>query len=321
MNKRIIQSIFLSLFFVLYLPIYGQNAEILLKERVVVPGPVVTLGELADVTCSDKEFKNKLEHVEIANSPTPLKVRIIKRAYIASRLKQNQIPAEKIIMAGSEKVIFSTDIKEVTGNDIINCARTYVESKLSYKLDERVIIINKKFSSFFVPSRGLRISVLERKIGIMKGKFWVTVGIYNYDKLYRSLMVPVKVRTFENVVVACTDIMGGKIIKQENVAIAKKETTTFGEGLIYNLDDVVGKRTKMTLRKDSILKERILERIPLVEKGEQVTITVIKGGVVIRTAGKAMQNGNYDEYIRVLNLGSNESLVAKVAGDGVVTIQ
>ena len=320
MNKRIIQ-IFAGLLFVLYLPMYGQEASVSLKEKVVVPGPVVSLGELADVSSADGELKSKLERIEIANSPAPLKARILKRAYILSRLKQNQIPVKKIAMTGSDKVIFSTDVKEVTGDDIINCARKYVEGKLSYKLEERVIAIDKKFGSYFVPSRDLRLAVLERKVGMMKGKFWVTVGIYNGGILYRSLMVPVKVRTFEKVVVARVPIKGGKTIKQSDVTIEKKETTTFGDDVIYSLNDAVGKRVKMTLGGDSILKKRILEEIPLVERGEQVTIMVIKGDVVIKTAGRAMQSGNKEDFIRVLNLNSNEKLLAQVSGDKYVVIR
>ncbi|MCK4967254.1 flagellar basal body P-ring formation protein FlgA [bacterium] len=320
MSKRIIQ-IFAGLLFVLYLPMYGQDASVSLKEKVIVQGPVVSLGDLADVSSADGELKSKLERIEIANSPPPLKARILKRAYILSRLKQNQIPVEKIAMTGSDKVIFSTDVKEVTGDDIINCARKYVEGKLSYKLEERVIAIDKKFGSYFVPSRDLRLAVLERKVGMMKGKFWVTVGIYNGGILYRSLMVPVKVRTFEKVVVARKVIKGGKIITQADVTVEKKETTTFGDDVIYSLNDAVGKRAKMTLRGDSILKERILEEIPLVERGEQVTIMVIKGDVVIKVPGRAMQSGNKNEVIRVLNLSSNENLLAQVSGDKYVVIR
>ncbi|MFC1558299.1 flagellar basal body P-ring formation chaperone FlgA [candidate division KSB1 bacterium] len=322
MNKSI-TKIFIGLFFLQYLPVYGQIAEVSIKEKAVVPGPVVTLGELADVSSPDSELRSKLEKIEIANSPPPLKPRIIMRAYILSWLKQNQIPVEKIRVSGSDKVVFSTDVKEVTGDDIINCARIYVEGKLPYKLEERVITIDKKFGSYFVPSRGFRLAVLEKKIGMMKGKFWITVGIYNNDILYRSLMVPVNVRTFERVVVARVPIMGGNTIKQSDVIIEKKETTTFGNDLVYEFSDVVGKRTKMTLKGDSIIKRRILEEIPLIEKGEQVTITVVKGGVIVilKGAGRAMQSGNKDEVIRVLNVDSNENLLAEVSGNGAVIIR
>ena len=320
MNKRIIQ-IFVSLLFVLYLPVYGQQVSVSLKEKVIVPGPVVCLGELADVVSADGELKRKLEGIEIANSPAPLKARIIKRAYILSRLKQNQIPVGKIVMTGSDNVIFTTDVKEITGDNIIDCARKYVEGKLPYKPEERVITIDKKFGSYFVPSRGLRLAVLERKIGIMKGKFWITAGIYNGDVLYRSVMVPVRVRTFERAVVARKVIKGGKIITPADVAVEKKETTTFGDDVVYSLNDAVGKRAKMTLKAGSILKERILEEIPLIERGERVTIIVIKGDVVVKVPGRAMQSGNKEDFIRVLNLNSNENLFAQVGGDKYVVIR
>ena len=110
MNNKIVKIIVFILFFSLSIPLYGQKAVVSIKEKVVVPGPVVVLNEIAEIICQDEDFKNKLEKIEIANSPPPLKARIMKRDYILSRLKQNQIPIEEITLSGNGEVIFSIGI-------------------------------------------------------------------------------------------------------------------------------------------------------------------------------------------------------------------
>ena len=155
----------------------------------------------------------------------------------------------------------------------------------------------------------------------MKGSFQVNVGIYNGKRLYKSMLVPVKVRTFEEVVSAKEGIGGGSVIKKEDLITERKETTTLGNKIVYNIDDAVGKKAKISIKKGDVLKSNILENVPVVQRGEFVTISVLKGDVLVKAPGKAMQDGNMDDFIRVLNLSSNENIIAQVNGNSLVIIK
>jgi len=47
----------------------------------------------------------------------------------------------------------------------------------------------------------------------------------------------------------------------------------------------------------------------------------LKGDVLVKAPGKAMQDGNMDDFIRVLNLSSNENIIAQVNGNSLVMIR
>ena len=111
------------------------------------------------------------------------------------------------------------------------------------------------------------------------------------------------------------------VIRKEDLIIERKETTTLGNKIVYNIDDAIGKKAKISINKGDILKSNILENIPIIERGEFVTITVLKGDVLITAPGKAMQDGNMDDFIRVLNLSSKENIVAQVNGNSLVIIK
>lgn len=319
--KKIIKILFI-IFFINYFFTFGnEKVDIVLKDKVIVFGSVITLGEIADIKCADEKLRESLSEIVIANSPIPLKSRIIKKIYIFNRLKHNRFDVDNMTLSGSEKVIISIDVKEISEKEIFEFVLNYLENKLPYRPEEREIVIKKRIANIFVPSRELHLEIIERRIGIMKGTFQVNVGIYNGERLNKSILVPVKVRTFENVVSAKEGIGGGSVIGKEDLIVERKETTTLGNKIIYNIDDAIGKKAKISIKKGDVLKSNILENVPVIQRGEFVTIAVSKGDVFVKAPGKAMQDGNMDDFIRVLNLSSNENIIAQVNGNSLVIIK
>ena len=319
--KKIIKILFIIFFINYFFTLGNEKVDIVLKDKVVVLGPVITLGEIADIKCADEKLRESLSEIAIANSPTPLKSRIIKKAYIFNRLKHNRFDVTDMTLSGSEKVIISIDVKEISEKEIFEFVLNYLENKLPYRPEEREIVLKTRIANIFAPSRELHLEIIERRIGIMKGSFQVNVGIYNGKRLYKSMLVPVKVRTFEEVVSAKEGIGGGSVIKKEDLITERKETTTLGNKIVYNIDDAVGKKAKISIKKGDVLKSNILENVPVVQRGEFVTISVLKGDVLVKAPGKAMQDGNMDDFIRVLNLSSNENIIAQVNGNSLVIIK
>ncbi len=90
----------------------------------------------------------------------------------------------------------------------------------------------------------------------------------------------------------------------------------------YLLDPevVVGKRLTQSLRKGTPIREDQLEIAPLVRRGDRVTITVRSEGLQIVTTGKAKQDGQLGEMIRVMNLDSKKTVFAEVVTSGDVRI-
>jgi len=320
MNKK--SKFLLFILFFQYVSVFGNDqVEIVLKDKVVVFGPVVTLGELADIICNDEELKKSLSEAEILASPPPLKIRIIKNVYIINRLKQNRLNTDKLKISGSNEIIISTDVKEITENEIVNLVEKYLNEKLPYKPENREIKIEMKIGNIIAPSKELQLKIIEKRIAMTKGAFRINIGIYNGEKLYRSILLPVKVRTFEDIVVAKENIKTGSVIKRDDLMIKREETTTFGNDIIYNVNDAVGKKTKTIIGKEGILKGNLLENMPIIEKGKFISITVLKGDVVVTAPGKALEDGYMNEFIKVLNLSSKENLMAQVNGNSSVVIK
>ena len=108
----------------------------------------------------------ELSEVEIANSPIPLKTKIIKDSYILNRLKYKRLQVGKIKISGSKKVVVSLKVEEISEEKIYDVVKKYLEKKLPYRPENCEISFEKKIKSIFVPANSLHIDIIERKIGI-----------------------------------------------------------------------------------------------------------------------------------------------------------
>ncbi|MBN2008099.1 flagellar basal body P-ring formation protein FlgA [candidate division KSB1 bacterium] len=129
---------------------------------------------------------------------------------------------------------------------------------------------------------------------------------------YKKISVSVKVRTFENVVVVSADIPRQDACTPENLRLENIETTTLQQDAFYLLDALKDMRAKRYLRAGTILNDSMIEPVPVVERGDLVTLIVRQANVTISTIGKAMDDGCIHDVIDVKNLDSNKRLKGEV---------
>lgn len=83
-------------------------------------------------------------------------------------------------------------------------------------------------------------------------------------------------------------------------------------------EQLVGMRAKRTLRAGEVLTAEVLEPIPLVSKGERVSLQATYGGVQVVTTGIAESDGSLGDVIIVINAASGKKVHACVIGEGIV---
>ena len=76
---------------------------------------------------------------------------------------------------------------------------------------------------------------------------------------------------------------------------------------------------RMAMAGEPLRRNDLIEPL-LVKRGESVLITYHTGALQLSTEGKALQNGARGEAIRVMNLGSNQTVNALIEGAGQVSV-
>ncbi|VAX31860.1 hypothetical protein MNBD_NITROSPIRAE01-1368 [hydrothermal vent metagenome] len=110
------------------------------------------------------------------------------------------------------------------------------------------------------------------------------------------------------------------VLEAEDLHLQSIQIRRVHSRYLSDLKGVLGKRLTRSLRKGMPIREDQLEIAPLVQRGDRVTITVRSQGLQIVTSGKAKQDGQLGEMIRVMNLESKKTVFAEVVNSGDVQI-
>ena len=87
-----------------------------------------------------------------------------------------------------------------------------------------------------------------------------------------------------------------------------------------NIEELVGRRAKKSLRAGLVLHDRHLQPDWMVQAKQSVSVVNNTGGIQVTTAGIALENGRLGDLVKVKNLSSNSILHGFVAGTKKISI-
>jgi flagella basal body P-ring formation protein FlgA len=112
------------------------------------------------------------------------------------------------------------------------------------------------------------------------------------------------------------EIIGSGDIQWINVASKNMLNDT-----IVDADQLLGKTPSRSIEANAPIRARDVVAPQMVARGDEILLQFVTGGLQLTAKGKAMQNGAEGEFIRVMNLSSNQSLRGEVTGNKIVRVQ
>ena len=87
-----------------------------------------------------------------------------------------------------------------------------------------------------------------------------------------------------------------------------------------NLNDVIGRKLKTTVKQGQILRERHLEKDWLISEGQKVKIEHKNKNLIIIVDGIALESGMKGDYLKVKNENSGKTIKGWVKNNKKITI-
>ncbi|MEK7263951.1 MAG: flagellar basal body P-ring formation chaperone FlgA [Bacteroidota bacterium] len=155
-------------------------------------------------------------------------------------------------------------------------------------------------------------SVLLDKNIALRGNVTLPVEFRSNSRVEKRVLVSVKIRTFENTCTPSRQILKGEILKDEDILEQKIETTDNREQFFSDKNECIGLRAKRTLQIGSTISRDMLEALPILLRGQIVTVYVQNGGVTVTVRGEVQKDGSIGEVITVKLERSHERVKVKV---------
>lgn len=120
--------------------------------------------------------------------------------------------------------------------------------------------------------------------------------------------------------VATRDLPRGAQIGPSDMRLEQKEARRIPRDAAAPGDEVVGLQLRRGVRKGRIVRERWLEAVSKVKRGDLVRIVVRSGGLQIVGKGRAVTDGAIGDRIRVVNTDSRREITGRVTRDGSIHV-
>jgi flagella basal body P-ring formation protein FlgA len=144
------------------------------------------------------------------------------------------------------------------------------------------------------------------------GNISIAVMARQKDRIVRNIPVRIEVEAMADMVVALHQIEHGELVSTADVVLQKREISQNSHLALRVIDEVIGKKARITLRTNQPVRSDQVERVPLVKSGQMVTIIAENEVIKITDFGKARSSGAEGDTIRVQNLSSLKEISARV---------
>lgn len=148
----------------------------------------------------------------------------------------------------------------------------------------------------------------------------ITAVIVN-GQVESEVMLSGYIDVFESVVCASRDLKRGEVIKKDDVYLGKIKGSRLSSKVLTHMNKVAGLQAKHNIKAGTCLKEWMLEKSPVVEKGDLITIFAESGNLKVTTQGRVLMKGCTGEIIKVQNLMSKKDIYATVIDKSTVMVE
>lgn len=313
-------------------------AEIQLREEVHAAGPLVLLGEIADVHARHSVESAELATIDLFPAPAPGERRVLRLRELQDVLAvRGTNLAEHRFSGASQITIYGPRRDEEAPRPMRQPSKparkaaadtSLVESQASKAiqayLTEQAGDQGWQVSNDLSESRAAQIASLGDELTVQggaepwTGKQQFTLTAPNSDD--EPISITAHVALPPAVVVARYSLPKGVVIRADDVKLQRGNPTK-GEADVYqSIDDVIGKETVRTITEGQILDSRSVRRPLLVRRNEIVTVYSRCEGVSVRTTARVRDDGANGDLVTVETLEDRKPYFARVSGPQEVSI-
>ena len=101
----------------------------------------------------------------------------------------------------------------------------------------------------------------------------------------------------------------GVVITRDNLESERLLLNDYPKRSIFTVEEIIGKETKSTLAKHTIIAEWMLREVPLIKGGAPIVLIYSGNGVHIRAQGQALDDGYAGSFIRVKSRFKSKKVV------------
>jgi flagellar basal body P-ring formation protein FlgA len=304
----------------------SQAAELRLRQKCIPHGPVVTLGDVAEIYASDTQQAEKLASMELFPTPPVGQQRTLRVREVQDTLILRGINLAEHQLTGSSQVILTSS--GCAKDDGDQNAVSSVKKRSQRRLQEAVLHYLKSESGTDEPrilqfeasgdlARAAAGSV--KPISISGGTAPWT-GMQRFELKIDSpegvAQFPLEVRVSvpTAVVAAVHSLARGTVIRETDLTMIRPSAGDGEEGSFHAVAELVGSQTTRAIPDGKIITAEDIQAQIVVRRGDVVTVYARGNGIRVRTTARARTDGGLGDMVTIETMHDRNAFQAKVCG-------
>lgn len=179
-------------------------------------------------------------------------------------------------------------------------------------------ILKSRFIQKAIDYDSLEIVPMTR--ALPRGLIPLQVFLYKEGRIILKEQVRVRIAEYQTVLVTTGHIKRNDIITFDKYRKERREVTSLTDKPLISDEELAGKWAKRSINPGQILTSDMIEEIPLIMAGKQVSILFRNPGLQITTLGAAIESGYKGENIKVRNIQSGKTIKGTVLDSVTVAV-
>ncbi len=284
-----------------------------LEESITVAVARISFVDLVQVEM-DEEMREKLAGIDLGPAPGKEENRQFSRQYLEYLLRREKVEVQEWEIPG--RVTVKTELEKIRGEDL----QEKIQHLLIKEIPGVIVEFPRGVDSIFHPRGEIHLDLVLPRHMRVPGNNSLTVGFSVGDEEWEKKRISVFLDREVQVYRVVQDLESGEEITTHFLEKEYVRESDLPRGFLTAGGKLQDYRVRRTVEIGSILCSHHLEEVPLVERGEGVTIKMIFPGFSISLAGEAMESGGAGDNIRVRNLFSGEVVSGEIIGDKLIEI-
>ncbi|OHB57859.1 MAG: flagella basal body P-ring formation protein FlgA [Planctomycetes bacterium RBG_13_44_8b] len=291
--------------------------KIYLPRKVLVEDDSLKLGRVG-IILGQEPLVAKANEIMLGHFSTLGQKIVLDRSAILSRLACNGIDPQHVLFTGAEETTVQKKHSIIKSSEFVKIADSFLKKSTSAGLFCQTIPIRTPKDLLLPPTdkdvtlspcivQSSAANQAKVRISVLSDSNEIGVGEVTFRLKYNC-------RT----AVTLVEVPAGEVINPENIKIIQN-VSDYPEPASWG--PPYGFIAKRTLPENTVIQPNMIEPVKPtinIKRNETVVIRIELPGLIVTALGKAIQQGNTGEYIKVRNIDSQRIIMAKVNEDGTV---
>ena len=277
---------------------------------VIVKGRVIHLGELLHTESVKPETSDQLNSTTMGPAPQAGRSKTIPGAEVIQKLESLGVTSRDYSIQMPEEIKVSRFYSILKIEDLENAVTREFLPKLPWR---EVHLENLEASeALLIPEGEKQFSCEYSPHTDLARPFYLTISISVDGELIKKLFLRATRRIEEIVAVAAHELTPGRAIEPDEIRWEKRRLSSTLHLPILKMGFLEGKEPRTTIPAGQILTEDLLIKVPVIKRGDTITLIFQDDRIRVKTQAKSLASGMRGDQIQVMNLDSKKVLKAEI---------